>query len=316
VADRSFRARFQSFWNWFTLRPILAAARAQLPRPGGRRAHAIEQVRLLREVVRQVENPAEELPPGRPSAVLLSLHRDLVFWTLVAERTDDGGAAGPDLKALWDQSPPDRLLRAAGSQDNLEALRSLLVDLPMLATLETGDAELARVHAFAESLYRDVEAPYRRVNQLLVRRWLHGAGVVIALGIVAFAIQILAAGPDLAKGKPFRASSMQPGCAEDESCAALMFHTTQEPNPWVEIDLGAVKPVRLVEVRNRVDCCQQRAVPLVAELSKDRKTWTEVARRDTDFSTWTANFPRTSARYVRLRAPRITMLHLEKVVVR
>lgn len=310
-----FRTRVLSFWDWATLRPVLAAARAQLPRPGGRSARAFEQARLLREVVRQLASPSDELPPGRPLAVRLSLIRDLVYWTLVAKQLDEDDPA-PDLRTLWDRSPADLLLRAATSRDDLDTLRRLLIDLPTPATLEVSDVDVARAHDFAEALYRDLETPHRRVNQLLVHRWLRGAGAVVGVAIVAFAIQAIAAGGDLAKGKPFKTSSAQPGCAAEENCAKLMFHTTNDVEPWVEIDLGAVERVRLIEVGNRPDCCQDRAVPLVAELSTDRKSWRQVARRDTDFSTWTAKFPRTAARYVRLRAPRTTMLHLENVVVR
>jgi hypothetical protein len=311
VADLSVRARLLSFWDWATLRPVLAAARAQLPRPGGRSARAFQQVRLLREVVRQITSLTEELPPGRHPAVLLSLFRDLVYWTLVARQSDEDEAA-PDLRALWNRAPADLLLRAAGSADALDALRGLLVDLPTSAMIDARDVDVARARDFAESLYRDLEGPHRRVHHLLVRRWFHFAVTVVALALAVLAIT---AERDLAKGKPFQTSSAQPNCADDENCAKLMFHTTNEAEPWVVIDLGAVERVRRIEVDNRPDCCQDRAVPLVAEVSTDRKSWRQVARRDSDFSTWIAKFPRTSARYVRLRAPRTTMLHLAKVVV-
>jgi hypothetical protein len=312
VADLSFRARLLSFWEWATLRPVLAAARAQLPRPGGRSARAFEQARLLREVVRQIASLTEELPQGRQPAVLLSLLRDLVYWTLVARQSDEDEAA-PDLGAAWNRSPSDLLLRAAGSADDLDALRGVLVDLPTPATLDARDVDVARARDFAESLYRDLEAPHRRVHHLLVRRWFHGAVAVVALVLAVLAIT---SERDLAKGKPYQTSSAQPNCATDDECVKLMFHTTNEAEPWVTIDLGAVERFHQIEVENRKDCCQDRAVPLVAEVSTDRKSWRQVARRDTDFSTWTAKFPRTSARYVRLRAPRTTMLHLANVVVR
>jgi len=312
VADLSVRARLLSFWNWATLRPVLAAARAQLPRPGGRAARAFEQVRLLREVIRQIANPTEELPPGRQPAVLLSLLRDLVYWTLVARQSDEDEAA-PDLRALWDRSPADLLLRAAGGADDLDALRGLLVDLPTAAMLDARDGDVARARDFAESLYGDLEAPRRRVQHLLIRRWLHGAAAVVAL---AFAVKAITFERDLAKGKPYQTSSSQSNCAADQECAKLMFHTNNEAEPWVVIDLGAVQRFHRIEVENRKDCCQDRAVPLVAEVSTDRKSWRQVARRDSDFSTWNAKFPRTSARYVRLRAPRTTYLHLDSVAVR
>ena len=59
-----------------------------------------------------------------------------------------------------------------------------------------------------------------------------------------------------------------------------------------------------------------RAAPLVVELSSDRSAWTKAAQRDTSFVTWTAQFPPTTARYVRLRVARRTFLHLENVSIR
>jgi hypothetical protein len=96
----------------------------------------------------------------------------------------------------------------------------------------------------------------------------------------------------------------------------MLFHTEQENNPWVEYDLGAPKPIHRVEVANRSDCCDDRAIPLVVELSNDRTNWTEVARRDSEFQSWTAKFATKTVRYVRLRVPRVTALHLKEVVVR
>jgi hypothetical protein len=95
-----------------------------------------------------------------------------------------------------------------------------------------------------------------------------------------------------------------------------MFHTETENDPWIEIDLGAPKKVIRVEVINRGDCCADRAVPLVAEVSTDRMKWAQVARREEPFGTWKASFPARVARYVRLRAARHTVLHLQGVVVR
>jgi hypothetical protein len=311
VADLSVRALPLSLWNWATLRPVLAAARAQLPRPGGRAARAFEQAGLLRAVLGQIAKPNAALPPGQP-AVVLSLLRDLVYWTLVARQSDEDEVA-LDLRAVWNGSPADLLLRAAGSTDDLDALRGLLVDLPTSAMLDARDVDVARARDFAETLYRDLEAPRRRVDRILVRRWFHYAVPVFAL---ALAVYTIVREPDLAKGKPFKTSSVQPNCAADANCSRLMFHTTQEAQPWVVIDLGAVRRVHRIEVANRVECCQDRAVPLVAEVSADGTTWTEVARRETDFFTWTAKFPPTKARYVKLRASRATMLHLANVAVR
>ena len=51
-------------------------------------------------------------------------------------------------------------------------------------------------------------------------------------------------------------------------------------------------------------------------MSIDDKQWIQVARRDSEFSVWKADFPKQKARYVRFRAPRNTTLHFDDVVIR
>ena len=68
--------------------------------------------------------------------------------------------------------------------------------------------------------------------------------------------------------------------------------------------------VRGVKLENRANCCQERAIPVVVEVSVDGETWTQVARRDEPFTTWKPSFPEVATRYVRLRVPRRTAFHL------
>ena len=56
-------------------------------------------------------------------------------------------------------------------------------------------------------------------------------------------------------------------------------------------------------------------VPLIVELSNDRSTWQAVAQRESPFAIWEPSFAPSKARYVRLRVPRVTFLHLEQVKV-
>ena len=133
-------------------------------------------------------------------------------------------------------------------------------------------------------------------------------------------VRLLTRGADLAAGKPFRISQPWPGfaeCVRSEDCAQLMFVTEMGHHPWVEIDLGIPpKTIHRIEVTNRSKCCQDRAVPLLVEISTDGAGWTQVARRDKEFDSWTATFRPKVARYVRLKALKSTMLHLKSVVVR
>ncbi len=140
--------------------------------------------------------------------------------------------------------------------------------------------------------------------------------------LVAFAAALLGAirgilwvMPD---GHRFRASSgawgyPATGTVGDHGDRGLFFHTAEEESPWVEIDLGELREIERVKVENRDDLAADRAVPLVVELGDPARHFHEVARRVDVFDHWTATFPKQPARYVRLRVPRKTILHLKNV---
>jgi hypothetical protein len=299
--------------EWMLRPTALREARAVLA-AGDAGAAAIRQAKLLAEVARRVADPVEPLPAGSRAAVLLALYREAVTWALVAGLPDGAGAR--DLAALWAEHPPEKLLAAGKDAATVEAARAALVDMPSPVPLEATDEQAKRARIVAEGLVWELDAPRRRVDRVLGQRWIR---LILTSAVVVAAflgVRKLALGPNLAANKPFRTSSSWSGCAADPPCRGLLFHTDSQTNPWVEFDLGAPKAIHRIEVTNRGDCCGERTIPLVAELSSDGVRWTEVARRETEFSTWTAKFPRQAARYVRLRVPRDTVLHLEDVAIR
>jgi len=301
--------------EWFWRAAALRAARAHLPRPDELPGRAFEQVRLLRAVARQVSEPADGLTSGgRPRAVLLLLYRDLVYWALIAGRPDLRDA--PTLAALWRQTPDDELLRAAGSAENLIAVQRALLDLSGPGSLDATATDTTRVREFAAALLRDLEAPHRHLKRVVAQRWIRMAAIPTAIIAAVLIVRTLVIGPNLAAWAPFRVSSSWPQCEIDETCNVLMVHTSSQDQPWVEFDLGKPKPVRRVDVRNRVDCCESYCIPLVVEVGDDRVHWKQVARQNDIFSKWTARFPPTPARYVRLRVTRPTSLFLEDVKIR
>ena len=81
------------------------------------------------------------------------------------------------------------------------------------------------------------------------------------------------------------------------------------------IDLGKVQRISRVVVYNRADCCQERAVPLKIEVSKDGGQYRQVAERKEQFEKWKADFPPTDARYVRLTHLSAMAFHLSEVEV-
>lgn len=279
----------------------------------GRRYH--RQARLLVEVARRVAEPVERLPPGARPAVLISLYRDAAYWALLAGKTGNGERPS-DLGALWAASPPDDLLRAASDQANLDALARSFVDVSPSSALDATREDAARARAFVEALVAEQEGPRRKVQRILFQRWSRLVLVAVAVLALAYGVRQLTLGPDLAAKKPIRTSSSWPGCTSDPGCQAQLFHTEHENNPWLEIDLQAPKKIHRIEVRNRTDCCAERAIPIVAEVSTDRINWTQVGQRDSEFMSWTINFSPRTARYVKLRLLGMKTFHLNKVVVR
>jgi hypothetical protein len=162
-------------------------------------------------------------------------------------------------------------------------------------------------------------ADVRRVVRASV---LLAVGVVLATALLPL-LDSLRSRADLAKGKPWRASSTYAVCRPEalvcgEASSSIFFHTNFENQPWVEIDLGAPTTFSSVVVRNRRDGPQDvldRAVPLILEVGDDQQHWTQLSEITHPFTSWRASVNANTARYVRLRSPRQTYLHLDAVQV-
>jgi hypothetical protein len=189
------------------------------------------------------------------------------------------------------------------------------------------EAELASLRALALRLQQELVPGDALVRRLWLVRTARLAAVLAAAALLAglamLSARRLVLGPDLSQGKPWRTSStaltcepMRRFCGSNETATDIFFHTAEEDFPWLELDLGTEQKVGRVELVNRTDCCQARAVPLAVELSSDRTQWKVVATRNEQFQSWTAVFSPASARYVRLRVLRRSVLHLEAVSVR
>jgi hypothetical protein len=309
-------SRLVGIGEWFFRGAAMRQARSRVVKPSGPQERALNQARMLVEVARRVAEPVEALPQGSRPAVLCGLYRDSVYFALSAEQSVLGDGPPPDLAALWAATPPEKLLKLAGDEATLAAVRNALVDRPLAAALDATEEDAARARAFAEALLWEADAPIRAVEGVHVQRWMRLAVLAAIVLVAAFGVRTLLQGPNLARDKKFKLSSVAPECAPPNKCADLLFHTQQQENPWADFDLGSVVAVERVEVTNRSDCCAERAIPLIVELSLDDKKWTQVARRDAAFSSWTAKFPKQKARFVRVRAPRNTILNLDDVIVR
>jgi hypothetical protein len=302
---------WRRFFDWLFVREALTKARendATFP-PARRgalklaRAHAD----LADSLLDAVDNPY--LPP------VLTLYREAFLWLLADDE------AGKRALAVAMDTEPESFLAQIGQDDvRVARLRQLWA---MQAYLGAGDTSAEEQRRFAEMTRASVRAMIDQVDArephhsrtILRKRRLRmtlAALILVAVLMVAGALGMLLFAPkDLAQGQPRRASSALPALFS----ANIMFHTNEELNPWFEIDLGRPQLVRSLYVKNRADCCQERAVPLLAEVSIDQSNWRQVARRDESFALWEPTFPPVRARYLRLRVPRFTALHLEQVKV-
>jgi len=316
TSSSSSSSRLARIGEWLFRRDALRVVRDRLPRSSETAERAVDQARLLVEVARRVAEPVESLPKGSQPAVLSLLYREAVYWALVGERASEGATAPSDLAQAWASTPSDRLARGLPDPEAFVVARSVLVERSPEELLSTTSDEAGPARAFAEALLWDLDAPIRELEKVQVQRWTRVALLVGVLLLAALGLRVALRGPNLVATKVFKTSSALPECTAPNKCADLFFHTQSQDNPWVDFDLGGVKSVERVEVTNRSDCCADRAVPLIVEVSLDDQQWTQVARRDAEFTVWTADFPKRKARYVRFRAPRNTVLHFDDVVVR
>ena len=257
------------------------------------------------------------------TAIILLIRAHLVRLGITADITQ---AASADWARLLEQ-PDSARLKQAVTQQQFDQVASVLgadgnqfLFQQPIAQLRTTLSELTNV---ARILLIPLENNARRATRLIIWRWLQLALVltIIVIGVSAL-WRSLVKHPNLALNKSV---SIQTSGAEwgrdpkglvDGNKAELGFHTIEGANQNATIDLGRVQTVSRVVVYNRVECCQERAVPLRIEVANDGKHYRKVAERDEPFGlTWTADFPSTKARYIRLTNLNTTYFHLTEVEV-
>ena len=100
----------------------------------------------------------------------------------------------------------------------------------------------------------------------------------------------------------------------DDDLSDLGMHSEREAQPWARVDLGAVHDIHQVVIHNRLSCCQERAVPMVIEVSTDGKQYQQLGKRTATFSVWALNAI-ARARFVRVRVLKTTFLHINEIAV-
>jgi hypothetical protein len=282
--------------EWFLRLDSLRAARESLTAIPAERRAALGLARAALELGDKTLEPVEPLRAGHNVALSLSLYREAAFWALRGN-----GAPGKTLAEALNRGPQELISFAAGGPTRLAALREALVQRSFVDSGALHPDEQRRDAGEA-----------RAFGHALV------CGLVVAISVGVARARL---GPDLAAGKPFQTSSSYKGFTPgshlvDGTETKLMFHTNEEKAPWVEYDLLVPTTVRSVDIQNRADCCHERAVPLVVEVSLDHNKWTEVARREETFRNLSLKFPPQQARYVRVHGVRRTWLHFQGMQVR
>jgi hypothetical protein len=289
-------------------------------------AHELRRrARLSYELAQRVLDPTEPLRAGSGVPLAAELFRESAYWSLCA-RHHGGQPVSPS--QLWTAELEADLASDFDTRDTLQAARSLLCEASFVTLAELSQEQQWRVALVGRHLagvaLRKLDGGERLVDTLLWQRIIRVAlctlfMIAIVTGATV-ALQRRLQGPDLAVGKPWRTSSTWSQCDPATGrCGGpglrIFFHTNEDASPWIEYDLGARVEFSRVTVQNRTDSSPDRAIPLIIEASDDQKTYRELARRVDTFSTWTADFRPHRARYVRLRVPRRSTLHLERVSI-
>jgi len=325
------------FRNWLRAVKGVDAQEAKLPELAPRTSVLVGRAQLAQFLAQSAFRPTEPLPYSGGDAVACELSREAVHWALLALR-ESKRSTGPDaaeapspashtLETLWSEAERESLERAAGAPGEAERLHADLLSKSFVdfAELDAGEQAAAakRLHAFADRLLE----PLARPQHAQERTWVARVQLVFVL-LGALILLVILGKPlkerydltrDLAPTASWKASSLYRECWCDspaqscDNCPNFFFHTENEDRPNVVFDLHSVQALSAVVVENRRDCCGERGLPLLVQVSADEKNWKTVATRKEEFTTWRANFPTEHARWVKLLVPNHNMLHLASV---
>jgi hypothetical protein len=315
--------RATALLEWLTQRRAIREAKAR----SGMSEAVADALRRARKALLEGERWLD--PPdgsARDCELGLTMLRAGAYWLVIA----GAGRAVPE-------GSLDERLAVLSDADATSGFAAWVLANPPPAALSGSPAAFATHNAeeqargvaaaqrWVRGLLAAVERRYAALTRLQRQRGLRLGGVLLPLAalliVATFATAKAIVGPDLAAGKPWRTSSTQEICNPDKGLCGgaptyIFFQTREEANPWYEVDLVTPKRVHRVEIVNRRDTGQDRALPLVVEVSLDGKRYFKVAERTEPFSTWNATFEPVETRYVRVSVAKQSILHLERVSVR
>jgi hypothetical protein len=326
------------FRAWVSLIKGVDAGANKLPALSERCSTLVGRAQLANFLAQRSFRPEDPLPYSGGDAVACELSREAIYWALLALReqqnaTQSAGEAdaparnAQTLATLWSETDRALLDRAAGDSGEAERLHADLLGKSFVDFAEFDSKQQAaaakRLHGFAERLLEPLSVPQQLQERVLVARVQFLLVALVALVLLGFAGKSLKQRVDrtrdLAPTASWKTSSVYPECwcespaQSCEKCPNFFFHTQHEDKPSIIFDLHSVQSLSAVEVENRRDCCSERGLPLVVQVSTDEKHWKTVATRRDEFTLWHANFPTEQARWVKLYVPNRNFLHLAAV---
>jgi len=308
--------------DWFWQEETVRESQKQVAAKSRRRTKLEQYAAISAEAGDRALHPVTPLRSGSGEVVSALLHRESITATLLAlgssvgSLTEDEALRAHVTRALPQSVTFERLCALVAEPSGIDGVEG---------NLRVRSAEAEALGGAATALLEVARTPERQLQRAFGQRFLRVGAVVVLVVLAgvfgARAIAGIAMGPNLAEGRPWRASSTYKGFSPeagmcDGNKTRIFFHTNREREPWVELDLGGPTRITRVDVQNRRDCCRDRSFPLAIEGSLDGEEWQELGRRKEPFSKWTLEFSPTSVRYVRAKALKRTFLHLESLEVR
>lgn len=266
---------------------------------------------------RVLELAGESLDPnarGGPDPVLAQelLCDALVFAAAdsTAPATDDVGESRVEA-AIARLTASGALSRAAGSTERAKEILTGLTATPP-------PADMPALELFVRQVVDATEGHDKTRRAARRRPWMYAGLIVLVVG----ALGAFEAARFPWRSYAFKASSAEAGFVAQGRLSQLqsynlLFHTTTEDGPWVEIDLFETRTVSRIILRQRADCCKDRGLPMIVEVAGEDKAWVEVGERTVAFDKWDLRFTKPhEARWVRIRSTATTILHLSDIQIR
>lgn len=314
-------------WFW---RGSALAENAKAPNaPHTRTKELARRAAASAAMARSALTPTEALKEP-DNAIASELFRQSAYWSAcaLALRSDSQPVGDRQYDvSVWNTLDLGSFSEAIESNADTEAMRVNLASgsFVRFAELSANQQVGSRIdlQRLAETLLARVEANFSASSDLHRQRaWRMGTLLVVLLAIGFGSVELRRyreLRSDLLAGKPWQTSSSNGGgCASPaQSCpeaVGFFFHTeVDDRSPWLSFDLGSSQAISGVEIDNRKDCCSERTIHLVVEVSGDGAKWTTVARREETFTNWHAWFATVHARWLRVRIDAPGTLHLSRV---